>query len=231
MEPLLNHKSLAAWCMLTEGEWDILKTRKQFTSDDKKRSPLPADGWIMQHLHDRCGSSEGGQPIMGVYKPNRFTEQAYRIMQAYYGTTGTSELILVQYKISRQEALILTHMMYLRLQGNLHIALSVEELEALQIALQENGYTLSQRYYPEKIQREISESWDNIFHPNCEINYDSTDNVYIASCSIRLDQVQFAERVKQGEALFRASYRDEEDWNYYGPDAAKVARLSRHFLL
>ena len=231
MEPLLNYKSISAWSMLTVEEWEALQGNKQFTSEQKKRSPLPADWWIMRELHRRCGASQGGQPIMSVHKPCRFSSEGNSILQRYFETIGTSELVVVEHKLSRKDALTLTHGMYLWLQGNMYVALSREEHAAYQIALQDAGFELFQQAYPNKIQREIHASWDNLFHPNCYLVHDPEDNIYLASCRICLEQVSSAEKVFKSEHLHSPSRQSARNEGFYDPAKPAVAAFSRVFLL
>ena len=229
MEPLLNHKQLTAWSMLTLKEWELLKTNGQLTAADKHRSPMPADGWIMQQLKARCSEFHAGQPLMSVYKPSRFSKMGNSILQRYFETTGTSELVIVEYKTAREEVLALTHGMYLWLQQNMYIALSTEESVGYQMALEDKGYELSSVSYPQEIQSEISASWDNIFHPDCDLHYESEDNIFLASCYIALKQVSLAEKVRRSEYLFPGVLRWQGE--YYDPSKPAVADFVTFFLL
>ncbi len=229
MEPLLNHKKITAWSMLTLGEWELMKTNEQLTSADKRRSPLPGDGWIMEQLQQRCSQFYGGLPVMSVHKPSRFSKQGHSILERYFETTGTSELVVVEYKIDRSEVLALSDSMYLWLQRNMYVALSTDQSVEYQIALEDKGYPESSLNYPKEIQSEITGSWDNIFHQDCNLEYDSEHNVYLASCSIALNKVSRAEKVRKSDYLFPGVLR----WpgEYFDPAKPSVADFTTFFLL
>ncbi len=229
MEPLLNYKRISAWSMLTLNEWEQLQSKKLLTSHDKKRAPMPGDEWIMQQLKQRSSQFFGGQPVMSVYKPSRFSKEGHSIVESYFETTAQSELVIVEYKIDRCEVLALTHPMYLWVQRNMYIALSSEESVGYQMVLEDKGYGRSSYTFSDEIQSEISDSWDNIFHPDCMHNYQSEFNIYLASCSIELRHVSLAEKVRKSEYLFPAGMRWSDE--FYDPATPAVAEFATYFLL